>query len=323
MLGWLTGGFAMLAALPILLLTVLLGGTGGAAVGLGPSVPDRYAGSILAAANACTPPLPANVLAAQLHQESGWNPAAVSPAGAVGLAQFLPGTWTIWATDGNGDGLTDPRNPFDAIAAQGRFMCALMTQFADIRLALAAYNAGPAAVQRYGGIPPYPETEQYVQSVMATAASPGFAVVYAAAPYSGQPVDALMPAGRSNPRDAEAAVRWALAQVGTTVLPDGTPQARHCLRLVTLAYGYTAGKHYAYQVWTDAPASIRHPGDRNPPRGAVLVWDPRSGDGAGHIAIALGDGQMVTTTGTTVQVLPIDGYADMAHYYGWMPPLIT
>ncbi len=102
-----------------------------------------------------------------------------------------------------------------------------------------------------------------------------------------------------------------------------------CLRLLTLAYGHTAGKLYAYQVRTDAPASIRHPGDRNPPRGAVLVWDNNgvgcssSGVCAGHIAIALGNRQMVTTTGTTVQVMAIDAYVDMGHYYGWMPPLVT
>jgi len=81
--------------------------------------------------------------------ESGWNPNAVSPAGAQGLSQFMPGTWIGEGVDGDGDGVRDPFNPADAIASQAAFMCKLLAAVtADdsligdpIDLALAGYNA--------------------------------------------------------------------------------------------------------------------------------------------------------------------------------------
>ena len=144
---------------------------------------------------------------------------------------------------------------------------------------------------------------------------------------SADQVDRLMPAGRANPRTASEAIAWARNQLGATVLPDGTIQSGHCLRYVTLAYGYTAGYLYAHMVWTNAPASIRHPGDFNAPPGAVVVWSNAGGlgGGAGHIGISIGGGEMLTTSGTTVQIMPIrnNGYVPDANYYGWMPPVIT
>lgn len=116
--------------------------------------------------------VPASVLAAQLDAESGWNPRVSSPVGATGLAQFMPGTWSTW---GNGG---DPLNPEDAIAAQGRFMGALVAQLEPLatqagedplRLALAGYNAGPGAVQQFKSIPPYAETTAYVSKIMQSA----------------------------------------------------------------------------------------------------------------------------------------------------------
>src|SRR5690606_20849704 len=134
-------------------------------------------------------------------------------------------------------------------------------------------------------------------------------------------VDRLMPDGRSNPRSASQAIAWARQLIGASVLPDGTPQSGHCLRFVTLAYGYTSGYLYAHMVWDNAPATIRHPGDFNAPPGAVVVWSNANGlgGGAGHIAISIGGGEMLTTTGTTVQILPIrnNGYVPDANYYGW------
>jgi len=80
-------------------------------------------------------------------------------------------------------------------------------------------------------------------------------------------------------------------------------------------------------VWDAAPAGIRHPGDWNPPPGAVVVWSNAGGlgGGAGHIAISIGGGEMLTTSGTTVQIMPIrnNGYVPDSNYYGWMPPLVT
>ncbi len=125
-------------------------------------------------------------------------------------------------------------------------------------------------------------------------------------------VDALLPDGYRNPRTADQAVQWALSQVG--VYRD----SGYCLRFVDLAYGRTSGPASAYQVWTHSPAAL-HQVSGTPPRGAVVVWSSAIGDGHGHIAVSLGDGRMVSTTGGAVAVLQIRGFADDA-YLGWMPP---
>ena len=101
-----------------------------------------------------------NLLAAQLYAESGFNPFARSPAGAEGIAQFMPGTADAYGLD----------NPFDAVAAidaQAHLMSDLLRQFGGkVALALAGYNAGAGAVQQYGGIPPYAETQAYVAKIL-------------------------------------------------------------------------------------------------------------------------------------------------------------
>lgn len=102
-----------------------------------------------------------SLLAAIARQESGFDPTAVSPAGAQGLMQLMPAT-------ADGLGVTDPFDPAQAVDGAARLMHDLMARFGRVDLALAAYNAGPGAVLRYDGIPPYPETQNYVRSVMAT-----------------------------------------------------------------------------------------------------------------------------------------------------------
>ncbi|MFI7482420.1 transglycosylase SLT domain-containing protein [Kocuria sp. M1R5S2] len=135
-------------------------------------VPNGWGPAVEAAAQDAG--LPASLVAAQLAQESGWNPDALGPVledgtRAQGLAQFTPATWTAY---GNGG---DPSDPHDAIAALGRYMGALKTEVQAIagddpdelvRLTLAAYNAGPGAVQRHNGLLPYPETQQYVDTIL-------------------------------------------------------------------------------------------------------------------------------------------------------------
>jgi soluble lytic murein transglycosylase-like protein len=100
-----------------------------------------------------------------IEQESGFDPAARSSAGALGLTQLMPGTAASL-------GVSEPLNPTEAIAGGARFLAQLLGQFGgNTADALAAYNAGPGAVQQYGGVPPYPETEQYVSKVLGTAAA--------------------------------------------------------------------------------------------------------------------------------------------------------
>jgi soluble lytic murein transglycosylase-like protein len=97
---------------------------------------------------------------AVIDVESGFNAAAVSSAGAQGLMQIMPGT-------GRDLDLVDPFDPAENIDAGIRYLRYLLDTFPDRRLAVAAYNAGPNAVKKYGGIPPYAETQNYVEKVWA------------------------------------------------------------------------------------------------------------------------------------------------------------
>ncbi|MYZ33631.1 peptidoglycan DD-metalloendopeptidase family protein [Streptomyces sp. SID4917] len=142
-------------------------------------VPAKYAQLIINAAAACNQGLSPAILAAQIQQESAFNPRAGSPAGAQGIAQFIPGTWQTWGVDGNDDGRKDVWDPADAIPAQGKFMCSLLKQAkkhpdwngSPTEMALAGYNAGFGRVQQYRGVPPESfangETYHYVQIIMA------------------------------------------------------------------------------------------------------------------------------------------------------------
>ena len=92
--------------------------------------------------------------------ESNFNPFAVSPAGAQGIAQFMPTTALSY-------GLRDPFDAQAAIDAQAHLMSDLLRQFGSPALALAAYNAGPAPVAACGCVPPIPETTAYVARILA------------------------------------------------------------------------------------------------------------------------------------------------------------
>jgi len=105
------------------------------------------------------------LLAAVAKVESGYDPQAVSPAGAQGLMQIMPGT-----AAGLG---VNPLDPAQAVDGAARLLSSDLAQFRSLPLAVAAYNAGAGAVQQYGGIPPYPETQAYVQKVQAAMAALG------------------------------------------------------------------------------------------------------------------------------------------------------
>ena len=126
--------------------------------GLPAFVPARYRDPIARAAARWD--VSAALLAAQLQAESGFDPGAVSPAGAQGIAQFMPATAAAY-------GLRDPFDPVAAIDVQGRLMSELLARFGSVPLALAAYNAGPGAVAACDCVPPYPETQAYVARILA------------------------------------------------------------------------------------------------------------------------------------------------------------
>lgn len=98
------------------------------------------------------------LLEALVGAESGFNPDAVSPVGARGLAQLMPATARALGVD--------PMDPEQNVMGGARYLSQMIERFGDPAKALAAYNAGPGAVQRYGGIPPYRETQSYVRRVL-------------------------------------------------------------------------------------------------------------------------------------------------------------
>ena len=107
-------------------------------------VPSQYRALVLDAAQRC-PAISPEILAAQLVNESHWDPKATSPAGAQGIAQFMPDVWNQVGIDANDDGRVSGNR---------------------LKNTLAAYNAGHGAVRKYDGIPPYPETENYVTAII-------------------------------------------------------------------------------------------------------------------------------------------------------------
>jgi soluble lytic murein transglycosylase-like protein len=100
------------------------------------------------------------VLHGLIQQESNFDPGAQSSAGAMGLTQLMPGTASSL-------GVSDPMNAAESIEGGARYLGQLLSQFGgNTTEALAAYNAGPGAVQQYGGVPPYAETQSYVSKVL-------------------------------------------------------------------------------------------------------------------------------------------------------------
>lgn len=136
------------------------GAGGDAATTVLPSYSGRYRGAFMEAAReaARRNGIPEDLFLRLVQHESGWNTGAVSSKGATGLAQLMPAT-----ADRLGVDETDPHQNLDGGA---RYLRMMYDRFGDWKLALAAYNAGPAAVEKYGGVPPYAETTAYVRSII-------------------------------------------------------------------------------------------------------------------------------------------------------------
>lgn len=127
-----------------------------------PSYTGTYDGPFLdlARAAASRNGVPQDLFLRLVTQESGWDPAAISRAGALGLAQLMPET----ARDLG----VDPQDPVQNLDGGARYLAAQYRDFGTWELALAAYNAGPEAVRRHGGVPPYQETQDYIRIILGT-----------------------------------------------------------------------------------------------------------------------------------------------------------
>ena len=127
--------------------------------GIGQAYDGRYTGPYLAMARdaARRHGVPEDLFLKLVQQESGFNPKARSHKGALGLAQLMPETARVLRVD--------PMDPYQNLDGGARYLMQQYRAFGNWRLALAAYNAGPGAVQKHGGVPPFRETQNYVRVI--------------------------------------------------------------------------------------------------------------------------------------------------------------
>lgn len=266
-------------------------------------IPNGW-GPWVARAGALCPEIPSPVIAAQIEAESNWNPRAVSPVGALGLSQFMPGTWAAIGRDDDGNGIASPYDPGDAIMAQGRYDCQIVAQLRGkvpgelTQLALAGYNAGPGAVLQFGGIPPYPETQAYVPRILALAAK------YSLGVSPGAPAT----------EKASAVIEVAQSKLGTPYAyggggPYGPGPGWYggtigwdCSSF--MQYAFWQGAHVMLPRVADAQGNAGHPVPRAQmqPGDIVVV-------GTDHVGIYIGNGQMIhePSTGDVAKVSTIVG----------------
>lgn len=125
-----------------------------------PAYRGNYRGEFLETAKAAARAhdIPEDLFLRLVQQESGWNPGAVSPKGATGLAQLMPDTADLLGVDIN--------DPEQNLRGGARYLRMMYDKFGSWRLALAAYNAGPKAVEAAGGVPDFVETQNYVKAIL-------------------------------------------------------------------------------------------------------------------------------------------------------------
>ena len=125
-----------------------------------PRFSGNYKGEFLEVAKAAARKhnIPEDLFLRLVQQESGWNVGALSNKGATGLAQLMPGTASKLGVDIN--------DPSQNLEGGARYLRQMFDKFGTWKLALAAYNAGPGAVEKHGGVPPFAETENYVSSIL-------------------------------------------------------------------------------------------------------------------------------------------------------------
>jgi cell wall-associated NlpC family hydrolase len=272
-------------------------------------IPAAYVPWVLAAGALCATITPA-VIAAQDQVESAWNPRAVSTAGAEGIAQFLPSTFATWGQNSDGTGDVSPFDPADAIMAQGRYDCSLAALMSSLvaggqvsgdvlSLALAAYNAGPGAVEAAHGVP---------------AVAAGYASLIeslAAGKYAAVAAGGL---GQVAVTAAESALGTPYQWGGSCDDPHGSDPSGWCdcsslVQMAWAAAGVSLPRTTFQQVDVGTPvASVSdlQPGD--------LIFIPGADGTAqspGHVGLYVGDGMLINApeTGDVVQFAPVSSWA--------------
>ncbi|MEV4427305.1 bifunctional lytic transglycosylase/C40 family peptidase [Streptomyces sp. NPDC049602] len=309
---WLVAGGALGVCLGFVALLVIgtysaAAGIAGGASGKGGtvalakgSVPALYQGLVQRWGNLCPAINPA-LLAAQLYQESGWNPRAVSPADARGIAQFIPGTWAGHGVDGDGDGDRDIWDPQDAIPSAASYDCELAGYVKDVpgdpaNNMLAAYNAGAYRVIKYGGVPPISETQNYVRIIRALEKS--FA----------RPVGRVAPS-----QQAAAAITYAQEKLGTPYLWGGTGTAAQNGRFD--CSGLTQAAYDSVGVQLPRVANDQYNAGPHPSRAELLPGDLvffsddlTNSRAIRHVGIYVGGGYMIDAprTGAVIRFDRID-----------------
>ncbi|MPY36802.1 peptidase P60 [Streptomyces adustus] len=279
------------------------GGTRALAKG---AVPAAYQTLVQKWGNLC-PALNPALLAAQLYQESGFNPNAKSQAAAQGIAQFIPGTWATHGIDGDGDGDRDVWDPNDAIPSAASYDCQLASYVKDVPgnvtdNMLAAYNAGAYAVIKYGGVPPYSETRNYVKTI--TTLEESFAA----------PVTRVDPS-----RQAAGAIYYAQKKLGTPYLWGGNGTADQGGRFD--CSGLTKASYASVGITLPRVANDQYNAGPHPERNELLPGDLvffshdlSDSRAIHHVGIYVGGGYMIDAprTGAVIRFDPIDN----SEYFG-------
>ncbi|MFG2553070.1 NlpC/P60 family protein [Streptomyces sp. NPDC048581] len=274
-------------------------GKGGVALAKG-SVPGAYQALVQKWGNLCPAINPA-LLAAQLYQESGWDPDVVSHADARGIAQFIPSTWATHGVDGDGDGDRDIWDPKDAIPSAASYDCELAKYVKDVpgdttNNMLAAYNAGAYRVIKAGGVPAITETQNYVTRIRSLEKS------FAA------PVSRVDPS-----KQAAGAIYYAQKKLGTPYLWGGEGTAADGGRFD--CSGLTQAAYDSVGISLPRVANDQYNAGPHPARNELLPGDLvffskdlSNSRAIHHVGIYVGGGYMIDAprTGAVIRFDPID-----------------